>query len=82
MMYPVDTLVKADAIVISTNMLLKAVMVCDSFDNVGIPALLTYTVIENNPETKYRLCDEFKVLVPAEYYDQASEMLDANPIWA
>jgi hypothetical protein len=80
-MYPVETLVKSDSIVYSTNMLLKAVMVCDSFDNVGIPALLTYTVIENNPESKYRLCDEYKVLVPAEFFEQAREMLEANPVW-
>ena len=82
MTYQVETLVKADTIVFSSNMLLKVVMVCDSFDNVGIPALLTYKVIENNPELKYRLCDEFKVLVPAEFFDQASEILEANPIWA
>ena len=82
MMYPVETLVKAETIVYSTNMLLKAVMVCDSFDKVGIPALLTYKVIENNPESKYRLYDEFKVLVPAEFFERASELLGENLIWA
>jgi hypothetical protein len=82
MMYPVETLAKADAIVFSTNMLLKAVMVCDNFDKVGIPALLTYTVIENDPESKFRLCDEFKVLVPGDYFEQAREMLECEPVWA
>ena len=32
MMYPVETLVKANTILYSTNMLLKAVMVCDNLD--------------------------------------------------
>jgi hypothetical protein len=72
---------KADTIVYSTTLLLKAVVVCDSLDNVGIPALLTYDVTDNDPESIFRLWEDFKILVPAAFYEQAVVLLDTAPVW-
>ena len=76
MYYPIDTRTKVDTIVYRTNMLLKAAILCDRLEKIGIPAVVVHNDIEKIPGTNTVLSsDEYSIAVPAGCLQEATQLM-------